>query len=101
MQIAQSRKPFNKVDYYSLPNGHADVFLRKNRRAETDEEGNSIHVADEVYFQIIQTVTKEQIESDFEYFWQDAEKTLAEPPTQEERLKALESAMLEMILGGA
>ncbi len=38
MQISQSHKPHNRVDYYPLPNGYVDVFLHKNERTETEVE---------------------------------------------------------------
>lgn len=98
MQKSYSPKPHNMVDYYKLPNGYADVFMRKNEQTETDEEGNTLYVADEVYFQI-KGVSKEQIEDNFEYMWQDAQ-IKSNAPTAEERLEALETAVLDMILGG-
>jgi len=99
MQLSHKGAPHNKVDYFPLPNGFADVFLHRNEAEETDEEGNVQYVAEEVYFQIEQSVTKEQIEENFEYMWNDAEKTVS-VPTAKERIEALEVAMLEMILGG-
>lgn len=100
MQISYKDRPHNKVDYYLLPNGYADVYLHRNEKIETDDEGNVQYVAEEVYFQIEQSVTKEQIESNFNYMWHDAEKVIEEP-TLEERLQALEALELERILGGA
>ena len=99
MHVSYSHKTFNSVDYYPLSNGYADVFLHKNERTEIDEEGNTQYIAEEVYFQVDQSVTKEQIEQNFDYMWGDAESSSIEP-TLEERLQALESAMLEIVLGG-
>lgn len=99
MQISYKDRPHNKVDYYPLLNGYADVFLHKNEKMETDEEGNVQYVAEEIYFQIEQSVTKEYIESNFDYMWNDAEKAIEEP-TLEERIRALETIELERILGG-
>ena len=99
MKISYNSKPHNKVDYFLLPNGYADVFLHKNIKNETDEEGNEVYMADEVYFQIESTVTKEQIEGDFDFWWNDATNTIVEP-TLEERIQALEIMELKRILGG-
>ncbi len=74
MQITYARKPYNPVDYHILPNGYVDVFMHKNETTETDDEGDLFYTAEEVYFQIDKSVTKEQIESNFDYFWNDAEK---------------------------
>lgn len=79
MQVSYSPKPHNRVDYFPLPNGYADVFLHRNETTETDEEGNIQYVAEEVYFQIEQSVTKETIEENFDYMWQDAERDKVEP----------------------
>ena len=87
MQIAQSHKPFNKVDYYNLRNGYADVFLHRNEKIETEEEGNIQYVAEEVYFQIEQTITKEQIENNFDFMWNDAENVMTEPTVEELQLE--------------
>lgn len=100
MQIAQSHKPFNRVDYYPLGNGYADVFLHRNEVQERDEEGSIIYNAEEVYFQIEDTVTKEQIEENFDFMWEDVEKEPTQEPTLEERLQALEVMELERILRG-
>ena len=67
MQLSYKDKPHNKLDYFALPNGYADVFLHRNEKIETDDEGNTQYIAEETYFQIEQSVTKEQIESNFDY----------------------------------
>ena len=100
MQLSHKGTPHNNVDYYPLPNGFADVFLHRNEVEETDEDGNVQYVAEEVYFQIEQSVTKEQIEKNFHYMWNDAEEVILDQPTTEERIEALEMALLEVILNG-
>ena len=100
MQLSYKPVPHKKVDYYLLPNGYADVFLHRNEKMETNEEGDVQYVAEEVYFQVDQSITKEQIELNFDYMWADAEKEPIAEPTDKERLQALEQAMLELILGG-
>ena len=99
MQLSYKDKKHNKVDYFALPNGYADVFLHKNEFEEVDSEGNTQYVAEEVYFQVEQTITKEQIENNFDFMWNDAENVITEP-TVEERLQALEMLELERLLGG-
>ena len=100
MQISYSPKPHNRVDYFPLPNGHADVFLHRNETTETDEEGNIQYVAEEVYFQIEQSVTKEMIEENFDYMWHDAEKDkveLTELDIMQQKLNQ-QDAVIEEIL---
>jgi hypothetical protein len=99
MQLSYKPVSHDNIEYYVLPNGYADVFLHRNEKTETDEDGNIQYVAEEVYFQVDQSITKEQIEQNFDYMWEDAENSPIEP-TLEGRLEALESAMLEIILGG-
>jgi hypothetical protein len=100
MQLSYKPVPHKKVDYYLLPNGYADVFLHRNEKMETNEEGDVQYVAEEVYFQVDQSVTKEQIELNFEYMWVDAEKEHVVEPTEKERIKALEDAIVFLTLGG-
>jgi hypothetical protein len=100
VQISYSPKPHNRVDYFPLPNGHADVFLHRNETTETDEEGNIQYVAEEVYFQIEQSVTKETIEENFDYMWHDAEKDkveLTELDIMQQKLSQ-QDAVIEEIL---
>lgn len=87
MQIAQSHKPFNRVDYYVLGNGYADVFMHKNETQENDEEGNIIYKAEEVYYQIEDNVTKEVIEENFDFMWEDVGKEYVPEPTEVKMLR--------------
>ncbi len=75
MQLSYKDKIHNKVEYFPLPNGYADVFLHRNEKTETTEDGSIQYVAEEVYFQIDESVTKEQIENNFDYMWHDAKPT--------------------------
>lgn len=55
-----------------------DVWLRKNNHSIIDAEGNTIYLADEVYFKfnIDEAPTKEEIEENFEkWFTEIDEKT--------------------------
>lgn len=97
MQLSYKPIPHNKVDYYPLPSGYADVFLHRNETTQTDEEGNIIYVAEEVYFQIDRLVTKEQIEVNFDSMWNNAENPVREP-TLEERTRVLEDVVLILMM---
>lgn len=98
MQFSYKDKPHNRVDYFPLPNGYVDVFLHKNEKTETGEEGNLQYVAEEVYFQVKKFVTKDKIEENFGYWWNDAENVTTKPSV-EERLKIAEDTIL-FLLGG-
>ncbi len=98
MQLSYKDKQHNKVDYFPLPNGYADVFLHKNEKIEVDED-NEQFVAEEIYFQVEQSVTKEQIELNFDFMWDDAEKVVVEP-IQEDRLLELENTILFLLMNG-
>ena len=100
MQLSYKDKSHNKVDYFVLPNGYADVFLHKNEVEEIDSEGNKQYVAEEVYFQIEQSITKEQIESEFDLMWEDVNRDVVAPPTTEERLQMAEDTLLFLLMGG-
>ncbi len=82
MQISRSYKQHNPVDCYILPNGKKDVFLHKNETTELDEEGNTIYVAEEVYFQTEKP--KEEIENNFDFYWENGEKTIKIPTLEEQ-----------------
>lgn len=59
----------NEVDYYPLPNGTVDVFLRKRLPDEVDSEGNETFVYDEV--SINTTLPREIIEEYFDLLFED------------------------------
>lgn len=98
MQIAQSHKPFNKVDYYPLQNGVVDVYLHKNNTQEVDEEGNTIHKAEEVYFQVKDSITKSTIEDDFDMYWENEGERVVNELTATERIEILEDT-INFLLG--
>ncbi len=100
MRITQSHKPFNRVDYYVLGNGYADVFMHRNETQEVDDEGNIIYKAEEVYYQIEDSISKEQIEDNFDFMWEDAEEEKTQEPTLDERLQMAEDTILFMLMGG-
>lgn len=101
MKVSRSPKTHNVVDYYPLPNGKADVFLHSNETTEVvkDEEGNegTVYVAEEVYFQVDKSVTKEQVEANFDKMWNNAENPVCEP-SLEERTKSLEDTVLALMM---
>lgn len=87
------------VSYMKLPNGKADVWLRKNIAETTDEEGRPVWEADEVYFRTGQD--QGSIEAAFdELFANDGEEKNEEPenkPSIEERMDAIETAFMEFV----
>lgn len=96
MQLSYKDKPHNRVDYFPLPNGFADVFLHRNEKIEIGEDGDRIYVAEEVCFQIEQSATKEFIEQNFEYMWDDAENPTTEP-TEIEILKKEKEVLAQSV----
>ncbi|MDQ0414245.1 hypothetical protein [Mesobacillus stamsii] len=101
MRISRSSQPHEAIGYYVLPDGKVDVFLRKNETTEivTDDNGkeSAIYVAEEVYLQVDTTVTKTDVETDFNKFWDMVENPVVEP-TIEERLAMTEDT-INFILG--
>ncbi len=97
MKVQYSQKP-EKIRYMQLPEGGADVWLRKNIKKHTGErEGTeyTYYEADEVYFRT--NVTKSEIEADFEeYFAGNLPKPPAPAVPDAERISALESAILDL-----
>lgn len=90
------------VDYAILPEGKADIWLRKNIQqaekegCEEDETPQTVWKADEAYMRV--TATKDDIEAaDFEEWWATAEAweytqaTATKPQTQAERIASLEA----------
>lgn len=87
MRLSYKDKSHNRVDYFPLSNGYADVFLHANEVEEIDNDGNKQYVAEEVYFQIEQSVNKEQIEANFDFMWNDVENITVEPSAEELQLE--------------
>ena len=77
-----------RIMYMPLPDGYADVWLRKNIRSETDDDGTvGGWVADEVYLRT--SISRADVESDFDRFFK-TERTSAQ------RLDALETAVSDL-----
>ena len=98
MQIAQSHKPFNKVNYYPLNNGFVDVYLHKNDTQETDEEGNIIYKSEEVCFQVKESITKKTIEDNFDSYWENEGERVVNELNEVERIEVLEDT-INFLLG--
>lgn len=97
MKAQFTSKP-EAIQYMPLPEGGADVWLRKDIAEMKDiEDGKeyTYYEAEEVYFRT--STPKEEIEADFEEYFAG---NLPKPPTpevsSEERIAALEAAILEM-----
>jgi len=97
MQLSYKPISHNKVDYYPLPSGYADVFLHRNEKTETNEGGSIQYVAEEIYFRVDMLITKEQIEVNFDSMWNNAENPVREP-TLEERTRVLEDVVLILMM---
>ena len=98
MEIAQSYKPFKKINYYPLGDGLVDVFLHKNEKTEVDEEGNTVYKAEEVYFQTRSNITKETIEENFESYWENEGERVVTKLSAVERIEMLEDT-INFLLG--
>lgn len=97
MKTQFSQKP-DKIQYMPLPDGGADVWLRKNIKKQMgsmDGVQYTYYEADEVYFRT--NDSKAQIETNFDEFFNG---NLPKPPapvvTDAERIAALEAAMLDL-----
>ncbi len=100
MQAEFSAQP-DKILYMPLPNGQADVWLRTNiaqATSETSEDETATGekwTADEVYFRT--TLSMAEIEDDFDNLFETYSVTIsAATVTTEERLDAIEAAILEL-----
>ena len=82
----------NEVDYYPLPNGTVDVFLRKRLPEEVDSEGNETFVYDEV--SINTTLPREIIEEYFDLLFEDP-TSLDEKPEKELTVEQMAIALLQ------
>lgn len=76
----------NEVDYYPLPNGTVDVFLRKRLPDEVDAEGNDVFVYDEV--SVNTTLPKSVVEEYFDLLFDDP-WALDENPTPQITLEEM------------
>lgn len=77
-----------RIMYMPLPDGYADVWLRKNIRSETDDDGTvGGWVADEVYLHTDKS--RADVESDFDSFF-------ATERTSAQRIEELEAAISDL-----
>jgi len=97
MKISYKDQPHKKINYYPIRNNTADVFLHKNETVEKDEEGNKIYKAEEVYFNVKREITKENIELNFESFWENEGISKSEHLSEVERIAQLEDAVENII----
>lgn len=94
LKAVYNQKP-NPVTYMALPTGGADVWLRKNIKEveHTYEETKAtVWECKEVYFRTDKAYA--EIESNFDKYW----NMYGYPaPTTEERIDALENALMEIL----
>lgn len=93
------------LDYLPLPNGKADVFMRKNIESAETEDG-TVYYADEAYMRITNgSPSQAEIVAGFDEWydtaaaWQQPTPT-KKPDTQEARIAALEEAVEQLKEGG-
>lgn len=95
MLLAMYNQQPDNLTYMALPNGEADVWMRKDvHEVEQEYDGEKLKAWEckEVYFHT--TLSKAEVEADFEKLW----NVNAYPaPTTEERIDALENALMEIM----
>lgn len=79
ISIVHSYEVLQPVRVVQLPNGSTDIWLRQNIQGpltEVSEEGfsNTFYTADEGYLRSSDIVTEEQVEINFDAFWDEAER---------------------------
>ncbi len=101
-----------KIEVFPI-HGGTDIILRKNIKKATKEpmeeggESTTVYECDEVQIRHKGTVTKTEVNNNFEYWWTigeggteedaaDKEAEAAGEPTIIERLEAVESAIIEL-----
>ena len=84
----------NEVDYYPLPNGTVDVFLRKRLPDEVDGEGNETFVYDEV--SINTTLPREIVEEYFDLLFEDPTSLDVVTPAEPSEADGLMLAIAEL-----
>lgn len=103
MKVQFTNEP-SAVMYMALPDGGADVWLRKNiEKATVEKDGEEpyeMYEADEVYLHTNES--ESYVNAHFEELFNGSIPTPNVPEiTLEERVVALEAAMLESIMRGA
>lgn len=83
------------MNIYPLKNGVMDVYLRKNFSTYEDEEGNTVHTSEEKHIQLSQDITIQDIEDNFESYWNETKELEI---TDKERIEALEN-VINVLLG--
>lgn len=89
----------DSIKYMLLPSGEADLWLRKDITEKTDSETGAVgYEADEAYMRT--SATQEDVAADFETWFETAAAWRVpqpkKPPTQEERIAALEAENAEL-----
>ena len=93
MELSYSNKSHERIAYYPLSNGYADVFLHRNETTVEDEDGGIQYVAEEVYFRVTKDITKEIIEESFEQYWENKGEIDVKDVSAEYRLLMLEDTV--------
>lgn len=110
IQIAEFSEKPQVVQICRLPEGGTDVWLRQNvshvqlpqEGTEENQAGGEKWTADEAYMRTQEAVTAEEIQADFAAWWEAAAAAgqEEEKPSIEDRVTAVEAAMVEILMGG-
>lgn len=76
-----------RIMYMPLPDGSADVWLRRDIRSETSEDGTEGWIAEEVYLHTEKS--RDEIARDFDAYFEPER-------TAEQRIESLESAVADL-----
>ena len=94
--MTESPIKLESVSYYPLPKTNkVDVFLRKDFDTYVNDEGETVHTCKEKLIQVYAEVTKQEIEENFERYWNPLK--IADV-SLEERVEDVEN-VINMLLG--
>lgn len=89
MERTQSNAELTAIQYMPLPDGTADVWLRKNIEAVTGEEGETYYEADEVYLRT--ELSLEEVQDKFDDVFESPEGYAIKAETEDEPASDLEA----------
>lgn len=93
---AQYDKQPQTILYMPLPDGRADVWLRRDIRQEDTDEGSKAWAAEERYIRT--GLTRAEVEARFDALFDAPEEEPETPKTPEERIEALEQESVSTML---
>jgi len=101
MLAVYNYKP-DEISYMSLPDGRADVWLRKSITETVGEDSNTVWECEEISFRT--ALTEEEIIENINVIWEnggpvideETEEEVADGVTLEQRVEANEEAIVEL-----